>query len=141
MPSTWGECQTRGLGSATPCPFKACRHHLEHGRETCSLQAAEAGPRSNREIAVLVDASVRQVQRDCHHALVLFAGLLLEYGTRRTRRVRAVARSADVGPLDLEALPELAELPHGHGPVRRLTDEQIRALYPGVALSPERRGT
>lgn len=27
-PKTWGECQSRGLGVESPCPFVSCKHHL-----------------------------------------------------------------------------------------------------------------
>lgn len=63
-PRTWGECQSQGWGTARPCPFVSCKHHLyldvrtETGSikinfpdlepdelaETCALAVAEKHP-------------------------------------------------------------------------------------------------
>jgi hypothetical protein len=132
MPGTWGECQAAGLGSTKRCPFVRCRHHLAGPNESCVLHAAEGGPIPQSEIAVLVGSSVRQVQRDCRNALVMCATLLVVERARRRRR-----RWRQIVPDDtLHVLRELdPDAPHGHGPCRSLSAQEIAALYPGVPRS------
>jgi hypothetical protein len=50
MPATRGDC----VDGPRPCPHVACRHHLESGWETCSLDVAERGPQSREAIGVVL---------------------------------------------------------------------------------------
>jgi hypothetical protein len=85
MPTTFGECQSRGYGDTRPCPWYGCRHHLglderagkltlafphlEPSRhETCSLVVARHKPRTMEEIAKLLNCSLAYVEKTMRSA-------------------------------------------------------------------------
>jgi hypothetical protein len=82
MPETVDECRAAGLGTAVPCPFVRCRHHLSlevtqagslrvffpHWEEmvpdsapTCSLVEAAKGTHTVAAVAAVFGASPRRI--------------------------------------------------------------------------------
>jgi len=113
MPCTWGECQTRGLGTTEPCPFYRCRHHLglnispdgemriliqpdqlEEAEETCSLVAARHA-RISDDVAVKIGLSLGGFELVQRHACAKANAAMA--------RVRDVTRGAE---LDVNGIPD-----------------------------------
>lgn len=102
-PRTWGECQSQGWGTARPCPFVSCKHHLyldvsaETGSiklnfpdlepdelaETCALAVAEKHPdgltlETTGELMAITRERARQYETVCKAKLapgIVRAGL------------------------------------------------------------------
>lgn len=136
---TWGECQAAGLGSEVPCPHESCRHHVcGPAGQTCVLRIVEDGPLSHKDIAAILHSSVRQVQRDFQHGIERCVEVMqLERPRARTLRSVVLSHEDDEEAVRMDSrdlMRELNqepehELPHGHGPCRRLTREEIARLY------------
>ncbi len=111
-PKTYGECQSAGLGTALPCPFVGCAHHLylevddRHGgsgslkfnfpgrepdelAETCSLVVAGRASQSYGRLGPLLNLTrerVQQIEREACAALA------------KSRRARACAGDDGADP-------------------------------------------
>lgn len=82
-PRTWGECQERGLGTETPCPFVSCKYHLyldvnertgsiklnfpdreiEDLPETCSLAVAERGAQILESVGATMNLTRERIRQ------------------------------------------------------------------------------
>jgi len=61
LPLTWGDCKW----VPRPCPYTTCRHNngkRVYNSTNCSLDLAEQGPMSERQIAKALGISVKQVR-------------------------------------------------------------------------------
>lgn len=80
-PLTRGDC----IDAARPCRWSTCRHHLESGGASCSLDVAELGGLTLQEVGDVFEVSrerIRQIERDALRKLR--AGLeALENSSRR----------------------------------------------------------
>jgi hypothetical protein len=148
-PRTFGECQTRGLGTTTPCPWARCRHSLlcdiappspknqteVHEtidlsddsneileRPTCSLAVATGGQVEPERIAELLRISLGLQELIQRHALLKVAAAL--------NRVRDLRRGVS---LDVEALPD------GRGPATKRTPHPPRRPRRPAPPAPSER--
>ena len=148
-PKSWGQCQARGLGTTTPCPWARCRHSLlcdiappspknqteVHEvidlsdtcdeileRPTCSLAVATGGQVEPERIAELLRISLGLQELIQRHALLKVAAAL--------NRVRDLRRGVS---LDVEALPD------GRGPATKRTPHPPRRPRRPAPPAPSER--
>lgn len=57
FPRNRGECED----GERPCPWLNCKHHLEHGGESCALDVADEGPQTQERVAELLGVSQERV--------------------------------------------------------------------------------
>lgn len=102
MPKTWGECQARGLGSITPCPYVRCRHHL--AVEVVRRQTGGARGRPGLKV-IFPEAEIDQLPGTCSLVIAdrsLGSGLTLEEVGRHLNTTRERIRQ-----IEAEALVKL----------------------------------
>lgn len=65
QPRTRGEC----AGGPRPCPWSACRYHLESATDTCALDVADRGGVTLQQVGELIGVSQPRVYQIADSAL------------------------------------------------------------------------